>query len=149
MKSLLMVLVLLGSLLTVSGPSHDAVQIDTDTTDDAYSIRLVENLLRYPSQLGSGFGEKQLARLGDRVSIALLKILGEDELAKPERIRTLIPLVRAAFLEPKLISLAEDRKPNVTVFLLKHLKQEAKDPQLKKEVSDLTDYVKQKTDMRR
>jgi hypothetical protein len=127
------------------GVSSYPVQNVTEQTDDAYSIHLVENLLKYPTQLGTGFGEKQVNRLGDRVSIALLKILREDELSNPEKVRKLLPLVRTAFLNPKLISITEDRKPKVTVFLLGYLRNKFKDPKLRQEISELMDFVNRKT----
>jgi hypothetical protein len=122
-----------------------AGQHATEKKGDAYSIRLVENLLRNPTQLGAGFAEREVSRLGDRVSIALLKVLGEEELSSPQKIRTFLPLIRSAFLSPELISIAEDREPKVTVFLLKHLESEAKDPRLKEELTQLIRYVKEKT----
>lgn len=131
--------VLLLFLVNVAGQSI------TEKRDDAYSVHLVGNLLRYPTQLGAGFAEKQVNRLGDRVSIALLKILAEEELSNPQKVRTFLPLIRSAFLYPSLISITEDRKPKVTLFLLRHLENETRDARLKEEISQLIKFVKEKT----
>ncbi|MDQ5845793.1 MAG: hypothetical protein M3539_10925 [Acidobacteriota bacterium] len=132
-------------LISGAGLPRNTNQNVTEQRDDAYSIHLVENLLQYPTQLGAGFTEKQLNRLGDRVSIALLKILPEGELSNPQKVRSFLPLIRAAFLYPNLISIGEDRKPKVTLFLLRHLENEAKDRWLKEEIVQLRDFVKEKT----
>jgi len=112
---------------------------------DVYATRLVRNFLEYPAQLGSGFGEKQLNRLGDRVSIALLKILSEQEMRKPEEIRKMLPLIRGAFIAPQIIPVEGDRTPDVTLLLLNHLKDVVQDPALKSEVSEVETFVRKKT----
>lgn len=113
--------------------------------DDTYSIHLVKNLLQYPAQLGAGFSEKQVNRLGDRVSIALLKILDEKSLSNPQQIRKFLPLIRTAFLAPEIIAIAEDKKPAVTLFLLRYLEVNVQDGNLKNEIIQLMGSIKEKT----
>ncbi len=113
--------------------------------DDAYSMNLVKSLLQHPAQMGAGFSEKQVNRLGDRVSIALIKILGDDALRNPEKIKTILPLIRSSFLYPDLISIAEDRKPKVTLFLLRHLERDVKALDLKREISQLITFIQKQT----
>ena len=100
MQRFFVLLTLILFLANVDGGSSHQIQRVTKNTDDVYSIHLVENLLRYPSQLGAGFAEKQINRLGDRASTAVLKIVPEEELTNPEKVRTFLPLLRAAFLDP-------------------------------------------------
>src|SRR5713101_7279002 len=83
--------------------------------DDPYSVTVVKDLLKQPSGFSSSFSEKQVYRLGDRVSIALLKIHSENELKDPNRIRKFLPLIEEAFRIPNLISIREDQKPRVTL----------------------------------
>jgi hypothetical protein len=113
--------------------------------DDPYSIHLVQSLLQYPVQQGTGFSEKQVNRLGDRVSIALIKILSEQEMRNPQKIREILPLIRTAFLAPQIITAPEDKKPAVTLLLLSYLESTVQDGILKKEIVDLTDFIKDKT----
>ena len=113
--------------------------------DETYDIPLIKGLLQHPEGLGWSLYDKQLDRLGDRVSIALLKALGEEELKNPQKIRTSLLLIRKSFSFPTLISITEDKKPKVTLFLLKHWEGEAKDPELKGEISELINFVKDKT----
>ena len=148
MRSSLALVALSVLLISVTSLSRNTNQNLTESRDDAYSMRQVENLLQHPAQLGAGFTEKQVNRLGDRVSIALVKILREDELSDPRKVRTFLPLIRLAFLNPDLISIADDRKPKVTLFLLRHLENEVKDRGLKAEISQLMNFVKEKTKYR-
>lgn len=113
--------------------------------EDSYSIQLVKNLLQYPAQLGAGFSEKQVNRLGDKVSIALLKILDEQALSNPQQIRKFLPLIHTAFLAPQIITIAEDKKPAVTLFLLRYLEANAQDGNLKNEIAQLMGFIKEKT----
>jgi hypothetical protein len=62
-------------------------------------------------------------RLGDSVSIALLRILDEQELVDPKTVQTFLPLIRDSFSYPPIIALQVDKKPKVTLFLLKYLDQ--------------------------
>ena len=102
--------------------------------DDPYSITIVKALLKQPSGFSSGISEKQINRLGDRVSIALLKIHSENELKDPNRIRKFLPLIEESFRYPDLISIPEDQKPRVTLVLLRVLQMDARDKNLKKEI---------------
>lgn len=113
--------------------------------DDIYSIQLVKDLLNYPAQIGAGFSEKQVNRLGDRVSIALLKILDEQDLRNPQQMRKFLPLIRSAFLAPQIITIAEDKKPAVTLFLLGYLEANVQDGNLKNEIAQLMRSIKETT----
>lgn len=105
--------------------------------EDTYSIDVVKRLLIQPKGFSTGFAEKQANRLGDRVSIALLKIFTEEELMRPQNVAAFLPLIRSSFLSPNLISIEEDRKPDVTLFLLSHLERTVKSPSLGREISQL------------
>ena len=119
---------------------------DARRDDDVYSIRLVRESVKNPALArGVSFTEKQLNRLGDRVSVALLKIYDADELKEPANIRRYLPVVRAAFAAPRIVPFAEDRKPKVTMFLLTHLEAGVGDTQLKAQISDTIRYVKEQT----
>src|SRR6266704_3433721 len=110
-----------------------------------YDIPLVKGLLEHPEGLAwSGF-EKQTNRLGDRVSIALLKILDERDFQSPQTVRKALELIRHSFLLPQLISIPSDRQPRVTLFLLAHFAKELTDPVLREEVTNVIKFVKAKT----
>lgn len=96
----------------------------TEGADDPYSLGMVSFELKMNSggrRVVHSWSQKRLARLGDGVSIALLKILGPDELK--ERVTDYMPIIRASFAEPESISLETNKDPKVTLFLLGCLRQ--------------------------
>ena len=105
------------------------------------TVRTVEGLLQLPSGFSSGFSEKQSNRLGDQVSIALLKIFNEKELEDAQNIRRFLPIIRSAFLYPKLIP-TQYRKPRVTLPLLARLERRVADAELKSEISTVAEFLK-------
>jgi hypothetical protein len=114
--------------------------------EDIYSIRLVKESVKNPDlALGFSVTEKHINWLGDRVSIALLKIYDADGLKDPQNIRNYLPIVRAAFVAPRIVRLAEDRKPKVTMFLLTYLEREITDVNLKAQISDAIKYIGEQT----
>jgi hypothetical protein len=114
--------------------------------EDIYSIRLVKESVKNPDfALGFSVTEKQISWLGDRVSIALLKIYDADGLKDPHNIRNYLPIVRAAFVAPHIVRPAEDRKPKVTMFLLKYLEREISETNLKSQISGVIKYIEEQT----
>ena len=115
---------------------------------DYYCVREVQNALELTlSHPGSwsGFTRKQLERCGDAASIALLKIMDKDELAKVESVKGMLHIIRQAFEYPPVISREVDKKPNVTVFLLNHLHQDVSDAQVRSEIQQTIEFVKKKS----
>ena len=113
---------------------------------DPYSVAVVRSLLSLPPGASFGVSEKQNERLGDRTAIATLKLFDEADLTRPETIRKLLPVLRDSFSYPQLISIAEDRRPAVTLFLLHYLERNAPDPALKKEITAVEVFIKAKTE---
>lgn len=113
--------------------------------DDPYSMKVVRELLKQPSGFSSGFSEKQVARMGDRMSIALLKIYRENEVTRPENVRLYLPLIVESFRSRNLISSPEDRKPQVTLVLLGYLEATVTDPTLKKSIRSARAEIENET----
>ena len=113
---------------------------------DPYSVAVVRSLLSLPPGASFGVSEKQNERLGDRAAIATLKLFDEADLTRPETIRKLLPVLRDSFSYPQLISIAEDRRPAVTLFLLHYLERNAPDPALKKEITAVEVFIKARTE---
>src|SRR5215210_2564053 len=73
--------------------------------EDPYGIHTVKEVLLEKSQgILDGSTEKYTNRLGDKVSIALLKIFKEEELRDPRKIKQILPIIRMAFAGPQVIS---------------------------------------------
>src|SRR5205807_1006185 len=63
-----------------------------------YDLPLVRRALSEQAQGASfSFTNKYVARLGDRVSIALLKIFDDSDLHNPRQLRAALKLVRESF----------------------------------------------------
>jgi hypothetical protein len=116
-----------------------------EATEDNYSIPIVINLMKQPPGFSSGFAEKQFNRLGDRVSIALMKILDNTDFKDPQRVKSILPLIRASFLFPELIKYQEDRNPKVTLFMLQKIESDIEDAKLKSDITELMEFIKEKT----
>lgn len=110
---------------------------------DPYSVATMRSLLTSGNYLGAL--EKQNERMGDRAAIAALKIFDEAELTRPENVRKLLPILHESFAYPQLITLAEDRKPSVTLFLLHYLERNVPDLALKKQTAALEAFIKSQT----
>ncbi len=114
--------------------------------DDTYSVRFIRDAVKNPDfALGVSFTEKRINRLGDGISVALLKIYDTDELKNSQNIKNYLPLMEAAFVAPRIITIAEDKNPKVTMFLLKFLQSEVTDEGLKAKISDTIKYIEKQT----
>lgn len=110
------------------------------------SIRLVRQSVKNPGlALGASFTEKLINRQGDGAAIALLKIYDAEGLQNPENVRNYLPIIRAAFDAPAIVSVPENKKPEVTLFLLSYLQERIKDDVLKAGISEAAVYIKEKT----
>jgi len=115
---------------------------------DPYSIRLVQNNMQIAEAGLAGTlasVNKHLQRLGDGISIALLKIMEEQNFTDPKTVEASLSLIRLSFSYPQIISLEADKKPKVTLFLLKHLDQNVFDSQTKRDIQETIQYVERQT----
>ncbi len=113
---------------------------------EPYSINLVRSAVKLHAQGAYvSIVEKRLPRLGDQVSIALIKIYSADELSKPETIRSFLPVIQDAFSAPQDIAQEADKKADVTLFLLKSLQRSVQDSQILRGIADTIGYVETRT----
>ena len=113
------------------------------STDD--SVVLVRQWLAARSR-GFRFSltEKRVNRLGDKASLALLKIFKDEELKDPKKVKSFLLLIRAAFEHPELISSDQDQRPQATLPLLNNLKAKAADSGLREQIEQLTRFVNER-----
>jgi hypothetical protein len=115
---------------------------------DPYSIHFVQSSLRTASAnpgVSVSFIQNNLQRLGDSVSIALLKILDEQDLTNPKTVEAFLPLIRQSFSYPDIISPAVNKKPNVTLFLLKYLRRSISDAKTLEDIEETMRFVHERT----
>jgi hypothetical protein len=104
--------------------------------DDPYSIQLVQHCIRLrDAGVWTGTAAKHLPRLGDRAAIAILKLLSPDELADPQKAKNVLDVLRGAFAHSEFIAAKDDRKPEVTLFLLNYMQEKLRDTSLYDEIS--------------
>jgi hypothetical protein len=127
-------------LLTLLGSAQDE--------QDPYAITIVKFELQMrsgQSKMVHGFSQKQIFRLGDSVSIALLKILDDEQMLDPRNIAASMTMIRDAFSRPDLISIEVNKKPQVTLLLLNHIRGMISDPQMSTDLDQTVKFVKEHT----
>jgi hypothetical protein len=113
---------------------------------DPYSIDFVHKALSLHSQGAYvSFVEKNIPTHGDQTSIALLKTFADDELSNARIVRSFLPLIRQSFSQPESISIDIDKKPRVTLFLLKYLQRNISDTQTQRDIEETIKFVEEKT----
>jgi hypothetical protein len=109
---------------------------------DPYSVGFVRYCVAMQTGgFRTGFMHKHLARLGDKVGIALLKGFSKEQLAEPGTVKAILPIVREAFAHPELISITDDTRPRVTVFLLEYLRSNSRDSQTEQEITKTIHFI--------
>jgi hypothetical protein len=112
---------------------------------DPYSVKLVQAALKTRSGgLIIAKVQTHLARMGDGVSIALVKIFTEAELEDPQTVEAFLPIIRESFSQPQFISVDIDKKPMVTLFLLKQLKRNITSAQTDGDIEETIKFVNEK-----
>jgi hypothetical protein len=115
---------------------------------EPYPIRFIQHELRLRLEVGkivSGFSIKQLQRFGDASSIAIIKILGHEQLTIPEVASRVLPIIHTSFSSPEEISLEADRHPRVTLLLLAFMIHQIPDPEIQKNIQQTREFVLSKT----
>jgi hypothetical protein len=79
--------------------------------------------------------------LGDGTSVGVLKTVSPRDLTKPEFVKAYLQVIRIAFSEPQWTVCAEDKTPEVTVFLLDYLREKVSDEELQREIDSTKQYV--------
>lgn len=126
-------------LIMYSAPAHGQQE-----QQDPYAIHLIQGALKTAlSQPGvkTSFVEKQLQRRGDAVSVALLKIFDERALTEERNVEAILNLIQQAFSSPKLISVEEDKKPKVTMFLLKYLQRSVSGSKTQRDIEETISFI--------
>lgn len=139
--------------LVLAGTSVFAQQQTPHTSplvlDDRYSVSVVSSaleLLHWKRPVSSWDLKAYLwplLHLGDRVSIAALKIYSADELTKPENANACLTVARNAFSDRSSVLEKSDTDPRVTLFLLEFLREkEVSSPEIQKRIAYLQGCVK-------
>jgi hypothetical protein len=123
--------------------SHGANQIVTQECENTRQLRVIIGERR--DGYASGISDKLNSRLGDNVSVGLLKLYSEEDLKKKENIELYLPIVRAAFPAAGTQDQACKCSPKVTMFLLRWLSKETIDSSLNREIEKTINYVQEQS----
>jgi hypothetical protein len=131
------------AILIAGVPSMISGQSSTGGPD-IYELQVIRGALKLQSMgVVRSTTQKVLGRLGDRVSIGLLKILDEKDRAKPEVVGSFLPVIRAAFPTPQFISNEEDKRPDVTLLFLDWIRGQTGDAEIRTRISEVEAFVRQ------
>ena len=90
--------------------------------------------------------DQGLQALGDGASVDVLKIVAPDDLVKPEFVKAYLDLASTAFSQPERTACAEDKSPEVTLFLLNYLREKVNDKELQRQIDSTKQYVRNQTE---
>jgi len=97
------------------------------------------------SGMWSGWDTKTFNRSGDLVATAILKTLDDSQMASREHAREILMMLRNAFECPQVcVKVTDDRRPRMTLLLLKHLN-EITGGKIKSDIDEVKQYVLQQS----
>jgi len=113
---------------------------------DPYSVHLLQVAMKTSSEgLFIAKVQTHLARMGDKVSIALLEDLSESELLDPNKVEEYLPIIQQSFSQPQFIEVEIDKQPKVTMFLLKYVRRGILDSRVQQDIDNAIRFVEEKT----
>jgi len=137
---------LLVVIFTVRTPAQQPAAVEEKGCEDDYSTPTIVWFMKLRQGISIGaLDERDVPRLGDAASIALLKLYSEEELLQPKTLQRALQGIRESFSSTCSTKLPSDKAPRVTVFLLEDLARQTKDYQSKVQILDTLTYVKQQT----
>jgi hypothetical protein len=96
--------------------------------------------------MNAGPGSPALPHMGDRISIALLKIYSPEDLNESNNANACLTAIRAAFGDRNRILGPSDKDPKVTMFVLDYLQQKkVSDHNFQKRIEYVRSCVKEFT----
>jgi len=127
-------------------PVKRPVDVTQPVLEDRYSVATVSAALKFIQRGGNTIEEKgyiwPLSSLGDRASIAVLKIYADDELLQTSNTVAYLSIVRNAFSSRSDVVEKSDADPRVTLFVLSYLKaRETSNPEIEKKIAYLQSCV--------
>ncbi len=139
---LLILIICMGSIVSISAQQSN--ECDKRCLDSVRYL-LSDSKLAGGQPYFSTWSEKAAHRLGDGVTVGILKIYRKRDLTKPQTIRIFLPVIRESFLYPDIIERQEDKKAEVSLTFLRELENEVKDDLLRRDISELRKLILEKT----
>ncbi|MEJ2145346.1 MAG: hypothetical protein P8020_09435 [Acidobacteriota bacterium] len=114
-------------------------------SNDPYALRFVSEVLQHYGHFSTGWEDKGLPRLGDKASIALIKLSSLDAWKDPVLVHKALGIIRDSFSHPELIEYPSDRYPSVTTLLLSWLKTIHQEQETIDEINRTEEFVEGQT----
>lgn len=93
----------------------------------------------------SGVDEKILCRAGNLAAIAIVKTIPDGQLVSAPTMKDVLMILDMAFACPdRCISYPKNRRPQVTMLLLEHLRSRASS-RMRKEIDQTREFIKRQT----
>jgi hypothetical protein len=89
----------------------------------------------------NGVFVKWLPRFGDASAVALTKLLADKPIADTD-ISAILLVVRDSYESPISVEESKDRQPRTTLYLLRSLSQETRDPKILASIEETSAFVK-------
>lgn len=135
---------LLSGLYASTLQAQDPAPTGSLPTTEDYDVPLVSKTLQLLKGEGgpmTTIAEKKyiepLSTLGDRVSIATLKIYSEDDILRTENAHAYLTAVRNAFSSKNRVLFESDRGAGVTRFVLRYLKEKTSNQAIQRRIDYL------------
>jgi hypothetical protein len=114
--------------------------------DDKYYLGNVRSALSLAKMgISVSVADRAFQNIGDGASVAVLKIVDSNDLQNPQFVKAYLEVARTAFSRPELTMCAEDKRPEVTLFLLNYLREKVNDEDLQRQIDFAKQYVLNQT----
>lgn len=116
-------------------------QLPQAATPEELSAQMMAHIIgaALSSPMAAKLDQSQLKRMGDGAAIEIIKFVGDRPLTRDEQIAVLTVL-RQAYSNPMVIRPAL-RKPQATLFLLRHIEAVTHESDVTRQVSDVRKFV--------
>ena len=112
---------------------------------DPYSLKPVSAIKELYGRFSTGWDEKEVPRLGDKGSIALIKLSSLDSWNDPDEVQKALGMMRDFFSHPEFIENPSDKHPRVTLLLLSWLRCNHNESEILKEIDRTAQYIEEQT----
>ncbi|MFZ0429938.1 MAG: hypothetical protein WAO20_17615 [Acidobacteriota bacterium] len=114
-------------------------------SSDPYSLKVVSAIESHYGTFSTGWDDTELPRLGDKGSIALVKLSSLEKWSDPDQVHKTLGMMRDFFSHPEFVENSSDRQPRVTLIVLSWLRSLHKEPDILREIDRTVQYVEEKT----
>ena len=121
------------------------MSLNTYDGPDLNDLEYIRNYLDLPVRSVTGFHLRVFSLMGDRVAVAILKIIYPGQDLDAERLQRSLVAIRASLEYPEMVHEASDRIPAVSLLLLAWLMGRAESTEQRKSIEVAITALKRST----